>query len=201
MPDTPKSPLNHFSAASNKVFRHAINVRKMIKRIASGKVLSCNVSLSRKWAALADYLCKEASNPFLKTVKIFWSETETMDAKMILDTGCEAHNLISYQVIDDMHETQNIILSAQPICICLNGENLVSMGTVILRWKGRGFRKIFQTTFHVIEDNGLPWQVILGAETIRRESILKFMGFGGRTILPKKTKGKKPYEVDFYVLT
>jgi hypothetical protein len=115
-----------------------------------------------------------------------------MDAKMILDTGCEAHNLISYQVIDDMHKAENIIQSAQPICICLNGETLVSMGTIILRWKGRGFRKIFETTFHIIEDNDLPWQVILGAETIRKESILTFMGFGGRTMLPKKTKGMKP---------
>lgn len=108
---------------------------------------------------------------------------------MILDTGCEAHNLIAYRVIVDMSLVKDIILSSTPICICLNGDTLISMGTIILRWKGRGFRKVFETTFHVIEDNDLPWQVILGAETIRKESILKFMGFGGRTILPKKTKG------------
>ncbi|KUJ21247.1 uncharacterized protein LY89DRAFT_730035 [Mollisia scopiformis] len=113
MPGAPKSQINHFSAASNKVFRRAIILRKMIKRVAKGK---------------------EASNPFLKTIKIFCSKTETTDAKMILDTGCEAHNLISYQVIDDMHKTENII---------------------------------------------------------KKESILKFMGFGGRTMLPKKTKDEK----------
>lgn len=113
--------------------------------------------------------------------------TETMEAKMILDTGCEAHNLIAYQVVNGMHKVESIMFSEQPICICLNGENLVSTGTIILRWKGRGFRKIFETTFHVIEEDTLPWQVILGAETIRKESILKFVGFGGRTVLPKKT--------------
>jgi hypothetical protein len=116
-----------------------------------------------------------------------------IDVKMILDTGCEAYNLITYQVVDNMHKAEEINGSAEPICICLNGETLASMGTINLRWKGRGFRKIFETTFHVIGGDNMSWQVILGAETIKRECILKFMGFGGRTILPKKTKGIQPW--------
>jgi hypothetical protein len=111
---------------------------------------------------------------------------------MMLDTGCEAHNLITYQVVADILKAENIDRCAQPICICLNDETLVSMGTIKLCWKGRGFRKIFETTFHVIDGDSLPWQVILGAETIKKECILKFMGFGGRTILPKETKGIQP---------
>ncbi|PMD64633.1 uncharacterized protein K444DRAFT_659903 [Hyaloscypha bicolor E] len=133
-------------------------------------------------------------SPFIKTVKIYRSEAQVIDVKMILDTGCEAYNLITYQVVDNMHKAEEINGSAELICICLNGETLASMGTINLRWKGRGFRKIFETTFHVIGGDNMSWQVILGAETIKRECILKFMGFGGRTILPKKTKDERARE-------
>ncbi|KAH8778355.1 hypothetical protein F5882DRAFT_519744 [Hyaloscypha sp. PMI_1271] len=171
MLETTKSQPNIFTHASNKMLRRAIMFQKMIKRISK-----------RKEAGVS---------PFIKTVKIYRSETQVTDVKMILYTGCEAYNLIAYQVVDNMQKVEEINGSAEPICICLNGETLVSMGTINLRWKGRGFRKIFETTFHVIGGDNMSWQVILGAETIKRECILKFMGFGGRNILPKKSKDER----------
>jgi hypothetical protein len=109
---------------------------------------------------------------------------------MRLDTGCEVHNLITLQAVHRLHMSDNVIIHNESICTCLNGELLISMGTVILRWKGKRFRKIFTTAFHVIDGDTLPWDTILGAETIHEHGILKFAGFGGAThILPKKTKG------------
>jgi hypothetical protein len=188
MAESPKTPFTILNGVSNKLFKRAVMFRKMIKRIYKGKVAaSFNKSLLIvlvNWPHV-----QEAGHPFLKTVKIFHSATDTTDAKMILDSGCEIHNLISYQVVDDMHKTDSINYAAESICACLNGETLISMGTITLRWKGRGFRKIFETTFYVVGEDDVPWQVILGAETIRKESILKFTGFGGRTMLPRKSKG------------
>jgi hypothetical protein len=77
-------------------------------------------------------------------------------------------------------------MEEQSILTCLNGNELVSLGTIELRWKGKGFRKIFRTTFHVIGGDVLPWEVLLGAETIQKHSILKFAGFGGTAVFPKK---------------
>jgi hypothetical protein len=109
---------------------------------------------------------------------------------MKLDTGCEAHNLITTQVILDLGIIDRISLQNQTICTCLSGEELSSIGTISLRWKGKGFRKIFTTEFNVVEGGALPWEVILGAKTINEHSILKFAGFGGSSyVLPKKSKG------------
>ncbi|KAK0109282.1 hypothetical protein ONS96_003102 [Cadophora gregata f. sp. sojae] len=79
------------------------------------------------------------------------------------------------------------------IGICLNGSPLPSIGTVTLRWKGKRFRKIFTTTFHVIDGESIPWQVILGSQTIIEHGIVKFAGFGGKSIiaLRKETKDEK----------
>lgn len=76
--------------------------------------------------------------------------------------------------------------------ICLNGSSLSSIGTITLRWKGKRFRKIFTTTFHVIDGESIPWQIVLGSQTIIEHGIVKFAGFGGKNIiaLPKKTKGE-----------
>jgi hypothetical protein len=109
---------------------------------------------------------------------------------MRLDTGCEVHNLITLQAIHRLHMYDKMIVHSEPICTCLNGEQLTSMGTLALRWKGKRFRKVFTTVFHVIDGDYLPWDVILGAETIHEHGILKFAGLGGAcTILPKTTKG------------
>lgn len=111
---------------------------------------------------------------------------------MRLDTGCEVHNLITLNAVYRLHMFDNMTTHSEPICTCLNGEQLISMGTLVLRWKGKCFRKIFTTVFHVIDGDALPWDVILGAKTIHEHKILKFAGFGGASpILPKKTKGLK----------
>ena len=118
---------------------------------------------------------------------------------MTLDTGCEVHNLITLQAVCRLRMFDNMTINDESICTCLNGEQLISMATLILRWKGKCFRKIFTTLFHVIDGDSLPWDVILGAETIREHGILKFAGFGGaRLILPKKTKGLK-LNLPFYM--
>ncbi|KAE9365189.1 hypothetical protein N431DRAFT_518271 [Stipitochalara longipes BDJ] len=136
---------------------------------------------------------KKSSDPFLKTVKIFSSHViEYVEFKMRLDTGCEIHNLITLQAVHRLHMFHELIVYNEPICTCLNGEQLTSMGTLVLRWKGKRFRKIFTTVFHVIDGDCLPWDVILGAETIQEHGILKFAGFGG-AILPKRTKEQKAY--------
>jgi len=112
-----------------------------------------------------------------------------MEFKMSLDTALEIHNLIAHEVIMELGVVQKIARKQEPICYCLDGGLLVSVGTIDLRWKGKGFRKIFNTTFHVIDSEVLPWQVILGAETIHEHGILKFAGFGGRAIISKEKKG------------
>jgi hypothetical protein len=118
---------------------------------------------------------------------------------MRLDTGCEVHNLITLQAVYRLHMSDNMTIHNESICTCLNGEQLISMGTLVLRWKGKRFRKIFTTLFHVINGDSLPWDVILGAETIDEHCILKFAGFGGASpILPKKTKGLKS-GLPFYI--
>jgi hypothetical protein len=104
---------------------------------------------------------------------------------MKLDTGCEEHNLITAQLLHEHGLWDFVSLDAQSILTCLNGNNLVSLGTIQLRWKGKGFRKIFYTTFHIIGGDILPWEVLLGARTIQDHSILKFAGFGGKAIMPK----------------
>ncbi|KAH8651867.1 hypothetical protein BGZ60DRAFT_420408 [Tricladium varicosporioides] len=122
---------------------------------------------------------------------------------MRLDTGCEIHNLITLQAVHRLHMSDEVTGDSEPICTCLNGEQLISMGTITLRWKGKCFRKIFTTVFHVINGDSLPWDVILGAETIHEHSILKFAGFGGANpILPKRTKGFRldlPFHIGYYL--
>lgn len=98
---------------------------------------------------------------------------------MRLNTGCEVHDLIASEVVTQLKLENEIVSSKEDICQCLNGEQLTSIGTITLRWKGKRFRKAFDTTFHVIHDAVLPWQVILGAEKIHEHGILKFGGFGG----------------------
>ncbi|CAG8955527.1 hypothetical protein HYFRA_00009480 [Hymenoscyphus fraxineus] len=117
------------------------------------------------------------------------------DVKMQLDTGCQIHDLIPFEVVADLQLEKQITFNREEICLCLNGEHLSSIGTIEIRWKGKGFRKIFHTKFHVIEGTFLPWQVILGAETIDRHGILKFGGFaGGRSFLNKEKEGKYSWD-------
>ncbi|KIM97199.1 hypothetical protein OIDMADRAFT_57834 [Oidiodendron maius Zn] len=138
---------------------------------------------------------RQSSDPFLKTVKIFSSHVDDyVESKMRLDTGCEVHNLITLQVVNKLHMFDEVTVHNESICTCLNGEELISMGTLVLRWKGKRFRKIFTTVFHVINSDPLPWEVILSAETIEEHGILKFAGFGGVSpILPKKTREEQAH--------
>jgi hypothetical protein len=112
-----------------------------------------------------------------------------VECKMRLDTGLEQHDLISRQLVDELSVSNAIIIKPMSICVCLNGQELMSSGTINIRWKGKSFRKVFTTKFYVIDRDLLPWEVILGAATINEHKILKFAGFGGRAILPKKGKG------------
>lgn len=120
---------------------------------------------------------------------------------MRLDTGCEIHNLITHQAVHRLQLSQEIAIRNEAICICLNGQQLISMGTLDLCWKGKSFRKIFTTRFHVIDNDFLPWEVILGAETIHEHRILKFAGFAGATIImPKQKKGINQFAFQVYSL-
>lgn len=165
-------------------------IRKKAKNTFKNKVPVKEIAIENEetnnWQALQD--------PFLKTVKLHCSALDSyIEFKMKLDSALEAHNLIALEVVTELGVNKDINLNQQAICHCLNGQQLVSIGTITLRWKGKDFRKIFQTTFHVIDSHKhqvLPWQIILGAETIHEHGILKFAGFGGRAILPKEEKGK-----------
>jgi hypothetical protein len=86
-------------------------------------------------------------------------------------------------MLDDVQALDEVI------CVCLNGQELRSTGSIVLQWRGKSFRKIFNTRFHIVDEETLPWEVILGAKAIREHSILRFCGFGGRCILPKKSNG------------
>jgi hypothetical protein len=108
-----------------------------------------------------------------------------MELKMKLDTGCEEHNLITEQILHQYELWAFVSLGSHSILTCLDGNDLVSLGTIQLRWKCEGFRKIFRSTFHIIGGDILPWEVLLGARTIQDHGILKFAGFGGKAIMPK----------------
>ncbi len=108
---------------------------------------------------------------------------------MILDTGCQEHNLISRELVDRYELWDYNSSDEQLIGTCLNGNDLLSMRTVELRWKGKRFRKIFHTTFHVVDGDTLPWEVLLGGKTIQEHGILKFAGFGCRVTRRKDIKG------------
>ncbi|PVH73040.1 hypothetical protein DL98DRAFT_595411 [Cadophora sp. DSE1049] len=136
---------------------------------------------------------KEPGNPFLKTVKIFSIPLDGhVECKMTLDTGSDL-NWITVETLHDISMFNMMDRRHENIGICLNGSSLPSIGTITLRWKGKRFRKIFTTTFHVVDGVSIPWQVVLGAETIIEHDIVKFAGFGGKSVLvlPKKTKGKE----------
>jgi len=108
---------------------------------------------------------------------------------MKLDTGCEAHNLITAQAISELRILDDVQELDKVICVCLNGQELCSTGSIALQWRGKSFRKIFNTRFHIVDEKTLPWEVILVAKTIHEHSILRFCGFGGRCILLKKSDG------------
>ena len=117
---------------------------------------------------------------------------------MKLDTGCEVHNLITMQAVSELKMLAELQALDDVICICLNGQELRSTGSIMLQWRGKGFRKIFNTRFYIVEGDTLPWEVILCAKTIHEHSILKFCGFGARCILPKKSTGM--LLVTFFIL-
>lgn len=112
-----------------------------------------------------------------------------------LDSGYDGNGgLITYEAVKEHLEMNDCIVpSEELVCLCLNGQELRSKGIITLRWKGEGFRKIFRTTFHVIEGEFLPFQMLLGAKALHEHRILKFAGFGGRAVHPKKSTGQWGY--------
>jgi hypothetical protein len=121
------------------------------------------------------------------------------EAKLKLDTGMDKHNLISRRLVEDLELTAFICEQEEDICTCLNGQPLKSTGHITIKWKGKGFLKIFTTLFYVVEEYDPAWEILLSAETIFNERILAFQGFGGRPIITKKRKGKV-FALDLYVL-
>jgi hypothetical protein len=127
--------------------------------------------------------------PFVKPIQVsIPGRKEYTDMMIQLDTGYDGDGLITYEAVKEHLElTNSMIPSHELICLCLNGQELRSKGDIVLRWKGEGFRKVFMTTFHVVDGEFLPYQMLLGAKTIREHGILKFAGFSGRAIHPKKS--------------
>jgi len=111
----------------------------------------------------------------------------------VLDAGCHAGDLITSDVVAALGYTDHVQQYNEVIGMCLNGYPLRSTGTIILQWEGSGFYKVFENEFHVVEGDSLPWQIVLGAETCSRNSLLLVGAFGGtkRQILPKKGKKDK----------
>jgi len=141
-------------------------------------------------------ICLESSEIFTRIIQI-WQQPlpdHCNQFKAFLDAGCYAGDLISSEVIaiigcqDQVHPEDKII------GICLHGHPLRSLGTVVLRWEGVGFYKVFETLFHVVEGNSLPWQVILGANTCAKHNLLTIgaAAFGGSCtpVFPKKEKSE-----------
>ncbi|CAG8978640.1 hypothetical protein HYALB_00009456 [Hymenoscyphus albidus] len=94
-------------------------------------------------------LKKDSHDPFLRTVKVQSEDpTRYVDFKMRLDTGCEVHDLIASEVVAQLNLKDKIEINEEAICDTLNGEQLCSIGTIRLHWKGKRFRKIFDTKFH-----------------------------------------------------
>ena len=106
---------------------------------------------------------------------------------MQLDTGCEASNLIGPHVIEALGISTPPEQNAAVIGVCLNGQELRSGGNITLKWRAKGFRKVFTTRFEIVAGQDLPWDIILGAKTIREHNILRFGGFGLH-VVPKSDR-------------
>jgi hypothetical protein len=125
---------------------------------------------------------------------------EAREFKAILDAGCDAGDVISLQVVSDLLLWDKVQLCDKVIGVCLHGHELKSVGTIVLRWEGKGFYKIFETRFHVIQGDSLPWQVILGAATCAEHHLLTAGAYGGRRqILPARPKGE-PVQVQVSIV-
>jgi hypothetical protein len=59
--------------------------------------------------------------------------------------------------------------------------------------KAKAFARYSKTTFHVIDGEFLLYHMLLGVKTIHEHGILKFAGFGGRAIHPRKSTGECAY--------
>ncbi|CAG8981762.1 hypothetical protein HYALB_00004704 [Hymenoscyphus albidus] len=114
------------------------------------------------------------SAPFLKTVKIWNPNLDRyFELKMMLDTGFEVHNLITWDAVCALQLTNEMNPRTAYIATCLNGEPLSSIGTLIDRVS-------------------LPWDLILGAQEIEEHGILSVAGFAGsKHILRKEKKEEK----------
>jgi hypothetical protein len=139
---------------------------------------------------------QENGEVFIRTVQIwqFPSPVHTNYFKAVLDAGCYAGDLITSEVVAIVGCQNKVEACNEVIGMCLHGHPLRSTGTVVLQWEGVGFYKVFETRFHIIEGDCLPWQVILGANTCAKHGLLAVGvgAFGGSNIpvFPKKGKSK-----------
>ena len=131
---------------------------------------------------------------FTRTIEIVESTSAVRSNKFkaVLDAGCHAGDLITSDVVTALNCMDKIQSCNEVIGMCLHGDGLKSIGTIVLRWEGVGFYKIFETRFHVVEGDSLAWQIILGAETCAAHNLLTVGAFGGskRQVFSKKDKSK-----------
>lgn len=137
----------------------------------------------------------DATNGFVqemptRTLRLGQSSQRTKIFKGILDSGCEGGDLISEEVISALDLWSEVECRHEVIGTCLNGSDLVSVGTIVLRVNGLGLCKIFNTRFYVVAGESLSWQVVLGASTCANHHLLKVGAYGLRVVQPKKSKGE-----------
>jgi hypothetical protein len=113
-----------------------------------------------------------------------------MAFKGILDGGCAVGDLISEEVVSGLNSWSEVEFDHKVIGTCLNGDDIHSIGTLVLRVDGEGLCKILDIKFYVVPGDSLPWQVVLGASTCAKHHLLKVGAYGGREVPSKECKGK-----------
>jgi hypothetical protein len=138
---------------------------------------------------------KESHEMFIRTIQILepTSNLQAQQFKAILDAGCYAGDLITFDVIMTLGCIDKVQLCDEAVGVCLNGSMLRSIGTIVLRWEGVGLYKIFESRFYVVQGDSLTWQIILGAKTCATHNLLTAGAFGGskRQVFYKKEKSKE----------
>ncbi|PMD62035.1 uncharacterized protein K444DRAFT_718773 [Hyaloscypha bicolor E] len=135
---------------------------------------------------------EESHEMFTRTIQILepTSNLQAQQFKAILDAGCYAGDLITFDVIITLGCIDKVQLCDEAVGVCLNGSMLRSIGTIVLRWEGVGLYKIFESRFYVVQGDSLAWQIILGAKTCATHNLLTAGAFGGskRQVFYKKEK-------------
>ena len=158
-----------------------------IKMSNFGKVV-CSYLRDRK---VQTDIRQDDQETFTRTVQI-WSLTmpyAPKTSKAVLDAGCAVGDLVYARLIRNTGLWPYVHLKDEIIGICLNGTELHSVDTIMLRVEGRRMTKILDGCFYVVPGDKLPWEAILGASTCAEHHLLKAGAFGSHAVLPKRTKG------------